>query len=435
MSGDLSATNGSIAPAAGSRTGNMRPLARFVLAVLTAVVAPEAAASTAIGAGPAPAVRVFACPPIEPMPRDMAIATRYAGPSVDPTFSTYVEAKVEAQKVERSKFDRPVMRINMLSEQYSMASDKPVKTAIGDCLIRHFSAIPESGAMEGADTVEDRYYRDWMVTSLAISYLRAEEAFDANSSTAAIVSWFERMTRDIRQFYAGRTRSRGLDNHTYWGAAAVAAAGLLNADRSAMEFARGVLGAALDGVDADGVLVAEMKRGRKARHYHLFALIPLSAAAILLEATLTDTETTAYRRLVDRTLEGFEAPARSLFVAKTGVAQDAGHVGAIVLVAPLVSDEPALVARVTALARDQRPVSYFLGGSLQFLLDRAYGRREGTARDGRVGLHRDGQRTSGLSAGCVSGRPICGVMEGGRSPTGVTSHIGGQFHAAIAKER
>ena len=31
--------------------------------------------------------------------------------------------------------------------------------------------------------------------------------------------------------------------------------------------------------------------------------------------------------------------------------------------------------------------------------------------------------------------PIWGVMQGGHSPTGVTPHIGGQFHAAIASGR
>jgi CRISPR-associated endonuclease Csn1 len=56
-------------------------------------------------------------------------------------------------------------------------------------------------------------------------------------------------------------------------------------------------------------------------------------------------------------------------------------------------------------------------------------------RGGRVGLHSDRQRISGSSAGCFLEVPIWGVMQGGRSPTGATPHIGGRIHAAIASGR
>ena len=56
-------------------------------------------------------------------------------------------------------------------------------------------------------------------------------------------------------------------------------------------------------------------------------------------------------------------------------------------------------------------------------------------RGGSVCLHRDWQRISGSSAGCFLELPIWGVMQGGRSPTGVMPHIGGQIHAAIASGR
>jgi LysR family hydrogen peroxide-inducible transcriptional activator len=57
------------------------------------------------------------------------------------------------------------------------------------------------------------------------------------------------------------------------------------------------------------------------------------------------------------------------------------------------------------------------------------------SRGGRVGLNRDRRLLSGSSAGCFLELPIWGVTQGGRSPTGVTPHIGGQVHAAIASGR
>ena len=51
-------------------------------------------------------------------------------------------------------------------------------------------------------------------------------------------------------------------------------------------------------------------------------------------------------------------------------------------------------------------------------------------RGGSVCLDMDWQRISGSSAGCFLDLPIWVVMQGGRSPTGMTTHIGGQIHAA-----
>jgi hypothetical protein len=51
-------------------------------------------------------------------------------------------------------------------------------------------------------------------------------------------------------------------------------------------------------------------------------------------------------------------------------------------------------------------------------------------RGGSVCLHSDWQWISGSSAGCFLDMLIWRVMQGGRSPTGVTRHIGCQIHAA-----
>ena len=87
----------------------------------------------------------------------------------------------------------------------------------------------------------------------------------------------------------------------------------------------------------------------------------------------------------------------------------------------------------------ERPAVFDLGDPLRSLWEldcyaiHCFGL--GTLRGGRVGLNRDRQRLSGSSAGCFLEMPIWGVMQGGRSPTGVTRHIGGRIHAAIASGR
>ena len=69
-------------------------------------------------------------------------------------------------------------------------------------------------------------------------------------------------------------------------------------------------------------------------------------------------------------------------------------------------------------------------GALAQRGDRMGNERLGQIRGGSVCLHKDWQRISGSSAGCFLDLPIWGVMQGGRSPTGMTTHIGGQIHAA-----
>ena len=57
-------------------------------------------------------------------------------------------------------------------------------------------------------------------------------------------------------------------------------------------------------------------------------------------------------------------------------------------------------------------------------------KRHASRRGGSVCLHNDRRRISGSSAGCFFDLPIWVVMQGGRSPTGMTPQIGGQIHAA-----
>jgi hypothetical protein len=58
-----------------------------------------------------------------------------------------------------------------------------------------------------------------------------------------------------------------------------------------------------------------------------------------------------------------------------------------------------------------------------------------TGRGGRLCLNSVSLPLSGCSAGCSHGLPLWGVARGGRSPTGVTPHNGGEIHAATSVGR
>ncbi|QHD69065.1 hypothetical protein GS397_19715 [Sphingobium yanoikuyae] len=64
-----------------------------------------------------------------------------------------------------------------------------------------------------------------------------------------------------------------------------------------------------------------------------------------------------------------------------------------------------------------------------------YGGTERIVRGGPVRLNSIWPRISGSSAGCRFHMPAVGVMEEGRSPTGMRPTAGGQSHAAIVVGR
>lgn len=310
----------------------------------------------------------FSCPAIEPMPRTMAIRSRYISGAADPTYSVLDEAKVAQQKPERRKFDAPVTRINAMSIMYGTAQTDARRNAIAECLGRHFAALPTANAMEGAQSPEDHLYRDWMVASLAVSYLRLQSVLDAQPEADAVHAWFGRQARQSQAFYEGAGGRNGLNNHIYWGAATVAAVGKLNADAAASDYARGVLEAALTQVDADGILAKEIGRGRRARHYHAFSVIPLAAIALLTDSDPEAIGDGGFDRLAARIASDFEDPAGGLIAQRAGPQEPARNLGQLSIVTPLLKADPALAERYRKLTEGERATNYFLGGDYAYLV-------------------------------------------------------------------
>jgi poly(beta-D-mannuronate) lyase len=124
-----------------------------------------------------------------------------------------------------------------------------------------------------------------------------------------------------------RLRSRQ-NNHLYWAAWSVGAAGMALDDDSMFRWAIEKEKVGLDSIQADGTLPTELERGKKAYLYHLFAAMPLFMLAGAAERNGVDLfqeNNGALKRLGDVSLKNLGHPA--YFEQLTNEEQDMTRVG------------------------------------------------------------------------------------------------------------
>jgi poly(beta-D-mannuronate) lyase len=180
-----------------------------------------------------------------------------------------------------------------------------------------------AGKMPGFQGV---YVQNWLLSAVAISYLKVRESGVAAPHQDAIIQkWFKALGSRVEDYFSGaimRGATDGQNNHLYWAGLAIAAASIACTRPKDFEAALSTYRSGLDAIQADGSLIAEMNRGQMALHYHLYALGPLIILAELGEANGLDLYAEhqgAIHRLVNFCVAGLEDP--SLLEKRTGVAQ------------------------------------------------------------------------------------------------------------------
>ena len=148
-----------------------------------------------------------------------------------------------------------------------------------ECVISHLEGLAREHALTGKMSSSQAYFvQGWVVGAAAIAYLKVD---GGNLATAqqrdVILPWFLLIGKQTRRFYDERQNQEGsgAQNHFYWAAVQLAATGIAANDAADFTWA---MQRARDGIEAiqpDGTLPAEMARGRRALHYHLYAASPL----------------------------------------------------------------------------------------------------------------------------------------------------------------
>lgn len=301
------------------------------------------------------------------MPHKMGITTRYVDRAEDPTQARLDPVKVESQKLVRAPIGRATTTIITLADRYYDSPSRTERVALAKCLTRHFDAIATGRALEGAQSPADQFYRNWIVSALSIAYLKAEPSLEYESSAEPFRSWLHDTAQSLRVFHEERIRRGEINNHLFWGGLAIAASGRICNDDSQVAFGTAILKRALASVGPEGLFTAESRRGVKARHYHIFAAIPLGAIKLLSRPALTSAEQHSYRRLARAIVRSFQEPNGGQIAQATGLAQQEEQDLSGLLVIAAGDTASASSGPLNQLARHSRHYSFFLGGKLSYL--------------------------------------------------------------------
>ncbi|WP_061290534.1 mannuronate-specific alginate lyase [Azotobacter vinelandii] len=252
-----------------------------------------------------------ACPVVpEPFTGELVFRSKYEGS--DAARSTLNE---EAEKAFRTKtapitqIERGVSRMVMRYMEKGRAGDL-------ECTLAWLDAWAEDGALLTTEyNHTGKSMRKWALGSLAGAYLRLK--FSSSQPLAAypeqarrIESWFAKVGDQVVKDWSDLPLKR-INNHSYWAAWAVMAAGVATNRRPLFDWAVEQFHIAAGQVDSNGFLPNELKRRQRALAYHNYSLPPLmmvAAFALANGVDLRGDNDGALGRLAGNVLAGVEKP-------------------------------------------------------------------------------------------------------------------------------
>ena len=305
----------------------------------------------------------YICPVPAHLPADFVTDGFYA--DNDPTHSIIDPAKLKAYNESSGPVKHEGNVIVAAADDFRTTGS--VEAA--RCVLQHLESDARDNALTGKMSSSQAYFvQGWVAGAAAIAYLKVDGNTRATPAQRdLILRWLQREADLTRRWYDERTRSSHTDaqNHFYWAAIQLAATGIAANNRADFDWA---MQHAKDGIDAikpDGTLDEEMRRGKRALHYHLYAASPLVMLAELGIPNGVDLYTEnggGLKKLVEVSTRGLVDP--SLFEKRTGIPQerpDPPTAEAIGWAAPYNRRFPDQV--VTKLLTEQPDHSYmYLGG-------------------------------------------------------------------------
>lgn len=263
-----------------------------------------------IGPAARATTRAFDCPALPPPVTVLEMPSKYRA---DDAKREIIDPESAAGYDELSA---PIYAfMNALSDASDLvARGQDAKGDAARCAIAGLRRWAEADAMLGDSNAIGDAVRKWELASAALVYLKLRGHGEiAAADRDAIEPWLRRLALRVRKVYTTDTRltSRN-NNHVYWAAWGVTAAGLALDDQGFVDWGIAVYRRALRQIRPDGTLPLEMARGSRALQYHVFAIAPLVAIAETGEVNglaLYSEHDSALLRLIDATLSGLDDPA------------------------------------------------------------------------------------------------------------------------------
>jgi poly(beta-D-mannuronate) lyase len=203
------------------------------------------------------------------------------------------------------------------------AGSQPAKPRYAQDLVGLLASWADGGALLGEVNQEGRYERVWTLSSLAIAYLRIQDAPGLEAARRRTVEkWLAEVGNAVVAAFRGYGPDSRLNNHACWAALAVLAAGLAAHDQRLIDWAADTGRDAIGQIRSDGLMPLELRRKSLALHYHLFALAPLVMLSELATANhvpLAAGSDTEVALLAGRVIDGLRDP--KIFAGAAGAKQ------------------------------------------------------------------------------------------------------------------
>ena len=263
----------------------------------------------------------YNCPEPAHLPVDFVTDGFYA--LNDPTHSII-------DPIRQKEYNRTSGPVKQEGNEVVAAADDFRRTgseAAARCVIHHMEVEARDHALTGKMSSSQAYFvQGWVAGAEAIAYLKVDGAHRTTSEQRALIlPWLQRNAEITRSYYDPRVKlpAGGAQNHFYWAAVQLAATGIATGNAADFDWAMASAKRGIDAIQPDGTLPEEMRRGKRALHYHLYAASPLVMLAELGLPNGVDLYTYddgALKKLVEVSTHGLVDA--SLFEKRTGIPQE-----------------------------------------------------------------------------------------------------------------
>lgn len=262
----------------------------------------------------------YACPAVRHLSPDLTTNRFYSDSKssiIDPVkWKAYVESAGPYKELGQQIVDA--------ADAYRTTGSR----AAAECAIEHMEAAAKDGAFTGKMSSNQAYYvQGWVIGAAAIGYLKVRDSgLIRHEQAREILPWIVKVVHQTMDYYDVHEKKKkgdAVNNHLYWAGVEIAAAGIAANNHKLFNWGIDTYHVGVQQIQPDGTLPLEMRRGRRALHYHLYALAPLVYLAEFGEDNglhLYAERDYAIKKLAKLSTDGLVD--NSFFVKATGIAQD-----------------------------------------------------------------------------------------------------------------
>jgi poly(beta-D-mannuronate) lyase len=213
---------------------------------------------------------------------------------------------------------------NLVKTANAYVKSNPKNTAAAACTLTWLDAWASANAMTDMRSKQAQFNLSRALSGFALAYMQIRNAPGlADDQKRRVESWLRTLGRQVVEPMDKNKGTSGRNNHRYWAGLGATAAGVASDDKQLTRWGIDSARIGIAQVTPDGTLPLELKRGKRARDYHIFAAEPLVTIAELARGQGMDLYAEhdgALQRLVDRVLASLDDPA--FFEKATGTKQE-----------------------------------------------------------------------------------------------------------------